>query len=144
MPCGGGPGGGLRGPCGPGGGGIIGLMGGRRDDGGGMPGGRGMPGGGGPVGIIGGRGGKPGGGGMPGGPGGPGGPARGGGTGGTIFALGSTLKANCRKNCLVSLFHVVHDLSTSRLGTLKAMVSYGSAANRRYCHLRSGGSTFCS
>ncbi|KAF4516797.1 hypothetical protein B566_EDAN004636 [Ephemera danica] len=54
--------------------------------------------------------------------------------------LGSTLKLNCRKNCL----NLPSVLSTSRLGTLKPMVSYGSAANNKYCHFLSGGSTRCS
>lgn len=71
-----------------------------------------------------------------------------GGGGSDIGVLDSILKANCRKNCLVSLFQCDQSffgsLSTSRLGTLKAIVSYGSAANSRYCHFLSGGSTFCS
>ena len=35
-------------------------------------------------------------------------------------------------------------LSISLLGSLNEMVSYGSAANKRYCHFRSGGSICCS
>lgn len=71
-----------------------------------------------------------------------------GGGGSGMGVLDSILNANCRKNCFVSLFQCDHSflgsLSTSLLGTLNAMVSYGSAANNRYCHFLSGGSTFCS
>ena len=89
---------------------------------------------------------------MVGGAGGRDGTTEGGGAGGPRPPpppRGSTsLKLNCRKNSLVSLFqwlqNLVSDLSTSRDGTLNPMVSYGSAANRRYCHFLSGGSTFCS
>lgn len=68
--------------------------------------------------------------------------------GGGGILSGSILNANWRKNCLVSLFQWVQNLescfSTSLLGTLNAIVSYGSAAKSKYCHLRSGGSIFCS
>ena len=101
--------------------------------------------------------------------------AGGGGLGAPAVFLGSdSLKLNCRKNSLVSLFQWdqkrCSDLSTSLEGTwwlpkfdkceeyglidykgkpfenqtLKAMVSYGSAAKRRYCHFLSGGSTWWS
>ena len=74
--------------------------------------------------------------------GGPGGP----GMGGLFLSMaGLFLNANWRKNSFVSLFQRVQnlfsDLSTSLDGTLNEMVSYGSAANSRYCHLRSGKST---
>jgi len=130
-----------------------------------MPG-RGGPGGimppGGPPGGTGMRGLKLGGGGgtpLPGGMGGggrlgggtlgrPGGGMRAGGAGRAVFAGSINLKANCRKNSFVSLFqwdqNLPSDLSTSLDGTLKEIVSYGSAAKRRYCHFLSGGSTFCS
>lgn len=58
------------------------------------------------------------------------------------------MKWNWRKNCFVSRFQCVQNLpsalSISLLGTLKAMVSYGSAAISRYCQRRSGGSILCS
>lgn len=50
-----------------------------------------------------------------------------------IFRSGS----QCEKNLGV-------DLSISVLGTLKAMISYGSAANRRYWYLLSQAWTLCS
>ena len=39
---------------------------------------------------------------------------------------------------------LVLTLSISLLGSLNEIVSYGSAANKRYCHFRSGGSICCS
>ena len=63
------------------------------------------------------------------------------------FSFWEILNANCKKNSLVSLFqrcqNLLSCLSTSLEGILKEMVSYGSAAKSRYCHLRSGGSIFC-
>ena|SRR6218665_1166904 len=82
----------------------------------------------------------------------PGGPIGGGGIGGSGLGLMndvfSVRNANCKKNCFDSLFQCVQnlpsDLSTSRDGILKPIVSYGSAENNKYCHCRSGGSIFCS
>lgn len=71
------------------------------------------------------------------------------GTGGGLFAsCGLDLKYNCNVNILESgsqcekNFGV--DLSISVLGTLNAIISYGSAANRRYWYRLSKGCTRCS
>lgn len=71
------------------------------------------------------------------------------GAGGGLFASsGFDLKYNCNVNILESgsqcekNFGV--DLSISVLGTLKPMISYGSAAKRRYWNLLSKGWTLCS
>lgn len=68
--------------------------------------------------------------------------------GGLPISGGFVLKYTCSVNILESGSQCEKnlgvDLSISVLGTLKAIISYGSAANRRYWYLLSYGWTFCS
>lgn len=67
---------------------------------------------------------------------------------GLLASGGLVLKYNCNVNIFESGSQCVKNLggvlSISVLGTLKAMISYGSAANRRYWYLLSNGWTLCS
>jgi hypothetical protein len=72
-----------------------------------------------------------------------------GGAGWPLFASGGlVLKYNCNVNIFESGSQCEKnlgvDLSISVLGTLNAMISYGSAANKRYWYFLSKGWIFCS
>ena len=58
------------------------------------------------------------------------------------------MKKNCSVNTLRLASQLVYQRdgsrSSSSAGSLNAMVSYGEAANRRYCHALSAASTRCS